>query len=586
MSLSDIISLLSGIAMFLYGMSLMGEALKKVSGDKLEPILFRLSGSPVRGMLLGSGVTAVIQSSSATSVIMVGFVSSGIMKVRQAIPVVQGAIFGTSITGWIICLSYINGTDTLSQLLSTATLTGVIAVIGISLKMFSKKIAHNHIGDILMGLAILLFGMSLMSGSVVGLKEQPWFHAMLTSMKNPVLGILVGLLVAAMLQSASAAVGIVQALSVTGAITFNIALPLFMGISIGASLPVMLSSLGTNTNGKRTALSYLVSCFVGVMGTASIFYILEAIFHFPFTEEILNPFSLAFVNTIFRLCMICILLPIGDFLEAIINFIIPDRKTEDSKRIYLDERVTRHPSLAIEQGRIVIGDMARESALAVSEASALINHYSDEGYQRVSDLETAGDQYEDTLGSFLMKLSQQDLTEHHSEQSSLFLHTISDFERISDHAMNIASSAKELHEKQLVFSEDASHELAVMIAAVREILQITLQSFIEEDMEMAERVEPLEEVIDDLCDHMKMHHVERLQKGRCGVVQGFVFNDLTTNYERISDHCSNIAVALIEIYSGSFATHEYLGTIKSRRSERFDRYFDEYSERFELLTNR
>lgn len=582
MSISDIISLLSGIAMFLYGMSLMGEALKKVSGDKLEPILYRLSGSPIKGILLGSGVTAVIQSSSATSVIMVGFVSSGIMKVRQAIPVILGAIFGTSITGWIICLSYINGTDTLSQLLSTATLTGVIAVVGISLRLFSKNKVHNYVGDILMGLAILLFGMSLMSGSVVGLKEQPWFHAMLTSMKNPVLGILVGLLIAAMLQSASAAVGIVQALSVTGAITFNIALPLFMGISIGASLPVMLSSLGTNTDGKRTALSYLVSCFVGVMTTASIFYILEAIFHFPFTEEILNPFSLAFVNTVFRFFMICFLLPFIDFLEAIIYFIIPERKKEEEKKIFLDERVTRHPSLAIEQGRMVIGDMARSSALAVSEASSLVAHYSEEGYHRVGELEMEGDQYEDTLGSFLMKLSQQDLTERHSQESSLFLHTISDFERISDHAMNIASSAKELNEKQLSFSDDARFELSVMIAAVREILQITIHAFIEEDMEQAERVEPLEEVIDDLCDHMKMRHVDRLQKGKCGVVQGFVFNDLTTNYERISDHCSNIAVALIEIYSGSFATHEYLGTIKSRRSEKFEKYFDEYSARFEI----
>ena len=582
MSISDVISLLSGISMFLFGMSLMGEALKQVSGDKLEPILYKLSGSPIRGLLLGSGVTAVIQSSSATSVILVGFVSSGIMKVRQAIPVILGAIFGTSITGWIICLSYIEGTDTLSALLSTATLTGIIAVTGILLRMFSKNKVRNRVGDILLGLAILLFGMSLMSGSVVGLKEQPWFHMMLTSMKNPLLGILVGMAVAAMLQSASAAVGIVQALSITGAITFNVALPLFMGISIGASLPVMLSSLGTNTNGKRTALSYLVSCFVGVMATASIFYIIEAIVHLPFMEMSMNPFSLAFVNTVFRFVMICILMPFTKVLEAIVNYIIPAKAVEGVNPIYLDERFTRHPSLAIEQSRIVINDMARQASHAVSEASALLSHYSEEGFQRVVDLETEGDQYEDTIGSFLMKLSEEDLTERHSHESSLFLHTLSDFERISDHALNIANNAQEIHEKQLVFSDHATHELSVMKAAVREILEITIQAFLDEDMKNAERVEPLEEVIDDLCDQMKLHHVERLQTGRCSISQGFVFNDLMTNFERISDHCSNIAVALIEIYSGSFATHEYLGTIKSKRNDQFERYFDEYKARFAI----
>ena len=582
MSISDIISLFSGIALFLFGMTLMGEALKQVSGDKLEPILFRLSGSPIKGLLLGSGVTAVIQSSSATSVILVGFVSSGVMKIRQAIPVILGAIFGTSITGWIICLSYINGTDTLSELLSTATLTGIIAVLGIILRMFSKNKVHNYVGDILMGLAILLFGMSLMSGSVVGLKEQPWFNTMLTSMKNPLLGILVGLAVAAMLQSASAAVGIVQALSVTGAITFNVALPLFMGISIGASLPVMLSSLGTNTNGKRTALSYLVSCFVGVMTTASIFYIIAAIIPLPFMELSMNPFSLAMVNTVFRFFMICLLMPFVDLLDAIVRFLIPEKTSEETSMINLDDRFIRHPSLAIEQGRIVINEMARQSGQAVLEASTLLSRYSEEGFRRVVELETEGDQYEDTLGSFLMKLSEQDLTERHSHESSLFLHTLSDFERISDHALNIASNAQEMNEKQLVFSDSAMHELSVMIAAVREILQITIQAFIEKDLDEAERVEPLEEVIDDLCDQMKLHHVDRLQTGRCSIVQGFVFNDLMTNYERISDHCSNVAVALIEINSDSFATHEYLGTVKSKRSNKFEQYFNEYQARFEI----
>ena len=496
MSISQVISLLCGVALFLFGMTLMGDGLKHVSGNKLEPILFRLSSTQFRGVLLGAGVTAVIQSSCATSVMVVGFVNSGMMKVRQAISVILGAILGTSITGWVICLSYIEGAGGLRSLLSTATLTGIIAVVGILLRMFSKNQTHHHVGDIMMGFAILMTGMSTMSGSVSSLGQQPWFIAILTSMTNPLLGILVGAAFTAILQSASAAVGIVQALSVTGAMTLSSAMPLLMGISVGASLPVLLSALGATINGKRTALSYLITTFMGIAVYGSIFYIADAIFHFPFMSQIMTPFSLAFVNTLMRLIMLVLLMPFTDVLEAVISLMIPEKK----------------------QNREV----------------------------------------------------------------SKFLHTLSDFERISDHALNIAESAQEIHEKQLRFSDNAKHELSVITSAVSRVMQLTVNAFEAENLAQARQVEPLEDVIDYLCDEMKLRHVDRLQHGQCTIAQGFVFNDLLTNLERISDHCSNVAVAMIELDAGTFDTHEYLDHVREKHSREFERYSEQFRKEFAL----
>ena len=582
MGIVEIISLLSGVALFLFGMSLMGDGLKRVSGNRLEPILFRLSGTPVKGILLGAGVTAVIQSSSATSVMVVGFVNSGMMKVRQAISVILGAILGTSITGWVICLSYIDGASGLSSLLSTATLTGVIAVAGIILRMFSKNQTHHHVGDIMLGFAVLMLGMSSMSGAVSGLGEQPWFTGMLTSMTLPLLGILVGLLFSALLQSASAAVGIVQALSVTGAMTLGSALPLLMGIAIGASVPVLLSALGANTDGKRTAVSYLVASFMGVMVCASLFYIGDAVFRFPILEKIMDPFSLALTNTILRLAILCLLAPFTDVLEAVSALIVPEKHSEADPALRLEDRFLGHPALAIEQSRQTICDMAEKTEAAMTEAMGLLSRYTEAGFSRVRELETAGDRYEDALGSYLVKLTGQELTERQSRTASIFLHTLSDFERISDHALNIAKSTKEIHEKEIVFSDDAAHELSVMEDAVRETLRVTVEAFVTGDLSLAGQVEPLEEVVDDLCDELKLRHVERLQTGRCTIAHGFVFNDLITNFERVSDHCSNIAVAMIELEGGSFDTHEYLGKVREKRSPDFERYFRDYKERYAL----
>ncbi len=582
MSISDIIALLSGIALFLFGMSLMGDGLKKVSGNKLEPILFRLSGTPARGIALGAGVTAVIQSSSATSVMMVGFVNSGLMKVRQAISVILGAILGTSITGWVICLGYIDSGSGLSSLLSTSTLTGIIAVAGIILRMFGKKRVHKSVGDIMMGFAVLMFGMSTMSGSVKGLGDQPWFKGLLSTMTQPIFGIMVGLLFSALLQSASAAVGIVQAMSVTGAMTLGSALPLLMGITIGAALPVLLSALGANTAGKRTAFSYLVASFMGVMVCASIFYIADAMFRFSFLKMTMDPFSIAFTNTVLRLAILALLAPFIDVLEAVSVSLVPERNAEADPALRLEERFLSHPALAIEQSRLTICEMAGKTEEAMKAAAKLLSAYSEAGFEYVQKLEDEGDRYEDALGTYLVKLTGRDLSESQGKAASVFLHTLSDFERISDHARNIARSASEIHEKNMAFSEDAQHELSVMAAAVLETMRITRKAFDSNDLELAGQVQPLEEVVDDLSDELKLRHVERLQKGRCTIANGFVFNDLITNFERVSDQCSNIAVAMIELSSGAFDTHEYQDEMEKEHSADYDHWLQIYRAKFAL----
>lgn len=583
MDLSQIIQLFSGIALFLFGMSLMGDGLKRVSGNKLEPVLFRLSNTPLKGVLLGTGVTAVIQSSCATSVMAVGFVNSGMMKVRQAIHVILGSILGTSITGWVICLSYLDGTSGIGSLLSTATLTGIISVAGIILRMFGKKQSHKYIGDIFMGFAVLMFGMSTMSGSVSSLGEQKWFTDFLTSMTHPLVGILIGAVFTAILQSASAAVGIIQALSITGMISFGVAFPLLMGVTVGASFPVLLSALGANTNGKRTAMVYLAASGIGVVFCSALFYLADMIFHFPFMGKIMDPFSLALVNTFMRMAMMCLLVPFVDVLEALVTVIVPEKKQEKEEvSLHLEDRFIAHPALAIEQSRRAITEMAVTAKDSLEEAFLLLSSYTEEGRERVKKMESLADRYEDALGSYLMKLTGHELTEHQSREVSKYLHTLSDFERISDHALNIADSALEISEKQIHFSEEAKHELQVVTEAVSEVVNLTVEAFMSDDQEKAEQVEPLEEVIDDLCDAMKINHVRRLQQGKCTINQGFVFNDLLTSFERTSDHCSNIAVAVIELDAGSYDTHQYLGKVKKMRTKDFEQYYMGYQKRYEI----
>ena len=558
MSILEGITLLAGVALFLFGMTQMGDGLTKVSGSKLEPILFQLSGTPLRALLLGTGVTAVIQSSSATSVMAVGFVNSGMMSVRQAINVILGAILGTSITGWVLCLSYIEGTGSLSSILSTSTLTAAMAIAGIILHKYCKSVQKKHIGDILLGFAVLMLGMHTMSGAVSGLGEQPWFTGMMTSMKNPLLGILVGTLFTAVLQSASAAVGILQALSVTGALTFEAVLPLLMGINIGASIPVLLSAVGATARGKRAALVYLVASVLGVLGCASVFYVANAIFRFPFLSLVMNPFSTALLNTLFRLANLLMLAPLTDVIETIVTKLVPEQDDQEEKQeLQLEERFLSHPPLALEHCKAAISEMAKHTQDAVRLAVGLLREFEEENYQRVVDLEALVDVYEDKLGSYLLQLNGQQLDPQQSSEVAKLLHTLSDFERISDHARNLAESSNELHEKQLVLSPGGAHDLTVLIRAVSEILHITTDAFLSGDMSRAVDVEPLEEAIDDLCDEIEKRQVERLRHRQGNITQNFVFSDLITNLERISDHCSNIALAQLRLETGEFDTHSY-----------------------------
>ncbi len=584
MSVADVISLLGGIALFLFGMSLMGEGLKKVAGSRLELVLYKLSSTPLKGVLLGTGVTAVIQSSSATSVMVVGFVNSGMMKVKQAIGVIMGAILGTSVTGWILCLSSLEGGSGVVQLLSTEVLTGIVAVVGIILRMFTGKTSNRYVGEILLGFAVLMYGMSAMSGAVSPLRESEAFIRILTSFSNPILGILVGLAFTSVLQSASAAVGILQALAITGAVTFEVSLPIVMGIAIGAAVPVLLSALGANLNGKRTAFIYLLIDVLGVLIWALLFYGANAIIHFTFLDAVMSSVSIALMNTLFRLATVIVLLPCIGLMEHMVELLFPDdgSAAEEQEMDRLEERFLQHPALSIEQSRLVTNSMAERAEGNLLMAVGLRNRWSDKDFRMVGETESVIDRYEDKLGTYLMKITSKSLSQSQSEEVSKYLHTISDFERISDHALNISEAAKEIHDKDLQFSPEACHELDVIESAVREILSIAVGAFVENDPQRAARVEPLEEIIDGLCDEMKSHHVDRLQSGSCTLNLGFVFNDLLTNYERVADHCSNIAVAIIELESDSFDTHEYLNSVRAMKSSSFARYYEEYKQEYHL----
>lgn len=577
------ISLLGGVALFLFGMTLMGDGLKKVAGNKLEIILYKLTSTPLKGVLLGTGVTAVIQSSSATSVMVVGFVNSGMMQVRQAIGIVLGSILGTSITGWILCLSDISGSGWVS-LLSTATLTGVVAVVGIVLRMFCKDLTRRHIGDILLGFAVLMYGMSSMSGAVAPLKDSAAFIQLLTRFSNPLLGVLVGTVFTCILQSASAAVGILQALAITGTITFSVAFPITLGIAIGAAVPVLLSSLGASVKGKRTAYVYLLIDVIGAVVWGVVFYAVNAAVHFPFTDTTMTTVSIALLNTIFRFATVLLLTPMIPLLEKLVSFLFPDKASTgalaDIDR--LEERFLAHPALAIEQSRLAIDSMARQAQDNILSAFSLLGKFSDEQFAALQENEEAIDHYEDKLGTYLIKITSKELTPRQTADVSKYLHTISDLERISDHSLNIGETAQELYTKKIVFSPTGARELKVMLAAVTRILEITINAFLDNDVAAAYRVEPLEELIDNLCDEMKLHHIDRLQTGECTLNHGFAFNDLLTNCERVSDHCSNIAVAMIELESDSFDTHEYINSVMAMHSHSFDEYYSEYSKEFQI----
>lgn len=581
-----VIILLGGIALFLFGMQLMGDGLKKVAGGKLEVILYRLSNTPLKGVLLGTGVTAIIQSSSATSVMVVGFVNAGMIKMKQAIGIIMGAIIGTSVTGWVLCLSDISGGAGWVDLLSTEVLAAVIGVIGIMFRMVCKNPTKKHIGDIMIGFCILMVGMQNMSAAVAPLRSEPAFIDMLTKFSNPFIGILIGLLVTAVLQSASATVGILQALSVTGAISFSVALPIIMGIAVGAAMPVIISSFGATTDGKRTAFVYLLVDALGALIWAVVFYSVNHFVHFSFMDRTMTTVSIAFVNSLFRVATVAVLFPFIRFLEKMVCAIFKEVVDEEDKDIVeisvLDDRFIAHPTVAIEQAKTVLCSMAHMAQKNLIRSMELLDTFSQEKYDKIQRREDKVDRYEDKLGTYLVKITQQELTSGQNKEVSKLLHTISDFERISDHAVNISQAAAELFNEKLRFSDCAVEDVELMSLIMKEIVGNVIDAFEQNKVEYAYKTEPLEELVDIYCDEMKMNHVNRVQKGECTLHQGFIFNDLLTDFERIADHCSNVAVAIIELELNVFDTHEYLINLKKDNGTNFDKYFEEYKEMFPL----
>ncbi|MBR2667796.1 MAG: Na/Pi cotransporter family protein [Oscillospiraceae bacterium] len=586
MGIPNIIALITGIALFLFGMNLMGDSLKQVAGHKLEVILWRLSRTPLKGILFGALVTAAVQSSSATTIMVVGFVNSGMMQLAQAIGVIMGANIGTSITEWILCLSLVGGNSSpLLQLLSISTLTAALGVIGIILRMFCKTPTKKHVGEILLGFAVLMFGMATMSGSVAVLRDNAAFINFFTVFSNPLLGILIGIVFTAILQSSSAACGILQALSLTGAIPFSTALPIIMGIGIGASTPVLLSAIGASKNGKRTALIYLFNDLFGAIIWGIVFYALNYFIHFGFMSATVGPVYIALTNNIYRVLTVLVLAFFIPLLEKLVCWLVKDDPAEKAAEMDIDrleERFIIHPALAIEQSRIALSSMAERSQSNLILAFKLLTDFSWNDFNALQEDESIVDRYEDKLGTYLVKVSRSEMTHDQNKRVFEFLHIIGDFERISDHAVNISKVAREITEKKVTFSSSAQRELAILQSAVTEIVAISMEAFIKDDREIAFRVEPLEELIDILCDEIKMRHIDRVQAGSCSLGPGFIFNDLLTNYERVADHCSNIAALIIQIEADNFDQHEYLNRMKELRTHNFNKYFEEYSRKYVL----
>mgnify|MGYP000665516616 FL=1 len=585
MGITMVLSLLSGVALFLYGMALMGDSLKKVAGNKLELILYKLTNSPIKGLLLGTVVTAIIQSSSATTVMVVGFVNSGMMKVAQAIGIIMGANIGTSITGWILCLSYIDGSSGIAQLLSTATISAIVAIIGIIFRTFVKKKPYSDIGDIMLGFAILMFGMQTMSGAVTPLRESKVFIDMLTMFSNPIAGILVGIAFTAVLQSASATVGVLQALSVTGILTFSSAFPIILGIGVGASCPVLVSAIGANKNGKRTALVYLLNDTFGMLIWSIGFYTINAFVHFDFLDNIMSPVSIALLNTVFRLVTVCVLFPFINKLEKLVCWLVKDSAEEledEADFDLLEERLLAYPALAIGQCHRAMSGMAKKLRKNVNRAMNLLNEYQQSKFDKVQKKEDLIDKYESRLGDYLIKLTKHEMNTAQTRQVSLYLHTINDFERIGDHASYIAYMSSDMHENKTQFSEDAWDELNVVMEAVREEINLTCKAFLENDKEMAQRVAPLGMVITTLCDELKMRHVERMSSGGCGLEEGTVFTDILNSFNRIAAHCASAMVALMNSDKENMDTHIHDSKVYPSDSAEYKTYLNEYNQKYEI----
>lgn len=594
MDIFGVLSLIGGLAIFLYGMDLLGEGLTGASGGKLEKILEKLTSNPLKAVLLGAGVTAVIQSSSATTVMVVGFVNSGIMKLSQAVGVIMGANIGTTITSWILSLTGIESSNIFISLLKPTSFSPVLAAVGIVFLMFLKKDSLKNPGKIMIGFALLMYGMDAMSSSVAPLAEVPQFASILTAFSNPVLGMLAGMLFTAVIQSSSASVGILQALCSTGILSYATALPIIMGQNIGTCVTALLSSIGATKNGKRAAIIHLYFNVIGTVTFMIVFYALNAVIHFSFLNLTAQEFGIAVIHTTFNIITTAYLLPLRKVLEKLAYATI--KLDDDEKRIMdnrsgnefalLDDRFLEAPSLAVEHCKQVINKMADISRESLFISMSLIGGYDEEQALRVGELETRADKYEDALGTYIMKISTKNLKKEDSEMLNVMLHCIGDFERISDYACNLCDSARELQQKNMQFSPKAKTELDILSSAVREAVDISFDAFKSNNKNEADKVEPLEELIDTLAVELKARHIRRLREGKCTIELGFAHSDILNNLERVADHCSNIAVDVIQSDQLEFDAHEYLDRIKNKDNQQFARDYKTYKEKYRLPETR
>ena len=588
MSIFDVLALFGGLALFLFGMNVMGDGLTRAAGGKMERILEKLTSTPIKGVLLGAAVTAVIQSSSATTVMVVGFVNSGIMKLRQAVGIIMGANIGTTVTSWILSLSGIQGDSIWIQMLKPSSFSPILAVIGIAFLMFSKNEKKHDIGMIFLGFTILMYGMDAMSGAVAPLADVPEFANVLLMFSNPVLGMIVGTLFTAIIQSSSASVGILQALCMTGAVTYGTALPIIMGQNIGTCVTALLSSIGAKKNAKRAAFVHLYFNLIGTILFMIVFYSINAFVNFGVLQDMAAPAGIAVIHSIFNILTTIVLLPFGKGLEKLATLTIREKEepVEEIAELvplkHLDARFLEQPAFAVTQSMDVMNQMAGYSAEALYDSLELMKDYSDEKWQRVEALEDIVDKYEDELGTYLAKVSGKELAEEDSKRVSNGLHCIGDLERISDHALAIAEIYAKMHKEEMVFSDKAMAELNLYSNAVYEIMSMTCKALNEDDMNIAKRIEPLEEVINGLNATIKKQHIKRLQKGKCTIELGIALENLLNNYERVADHCSNVAASLLQVKTDSFDTHEYLNRVKQESNVEFQAMYSMYKEKYSL----
>lgn len=586
MDFFSILSLIGGLALFLYGMDMMGESLKKLSGGKLESILGKLTANRFKGFLLGLFVTAIIQSSSASTVMLVGFVNSGIMKLAQTISIIMGANVGTTVTSWLLSLTGISGDSFFVTLLKPSSFTPILAAVGVIMIMAAKNDKRKNIGGILVGFAILMFGMETMSDSVSSLKDSATFGKILVMFSNPIMGILSGTILTAIIQSSSASVGILQALSSTGAISFSTAIPVILGQNIGTTITPIISALNGNTDSKRVAFSCLYIKIIGVVIVSVAFYILHYFLNFAFMEARVDVVSIAVIHTLFNIISTVILIPFCNLIEKLAIKTIKASNTTDEEipdnLNALDERFLSLPSFAVEKCRELVAEMTKITVKSISSASSLLDDFSPEKYKKLRETENTVDRYEDKIGSYLVKLASRDLNATDGKKVTELLHIIGDIERISDHSVNIAKTACEIDEKNIAFSSVARRETEILRNAVIEILDITKDAFVNDDEALAKKVEPLEQAIDRLKKKIKNNHIARLREGECTVELGFILSDLLNNYERIADHCSNIAACILGINIDSFETHEYLSHVKNDGANDFFKTYSYYKTKYEI----